>query len=252
MSTTHFVKSLEPIREMPPRAGEASKNKLLASLPAGEYERFVPYLNRVALRSGQVVLRQGAPLASVYFPTGAVCSLVIRTLDGQRAEVAVVGDEGVVGASVFFGEHHASCDVVVQLAGAADVMPADVFISEMNRRRGFYNRLIRYNQALMMHIMQSTVCNELHSAEARCARWLLGTHDRVGRDGFPFPYESVVTALSIRPSTLTLVVSSLEAAGLIVLRRGAVTIRNRAGLEAVSCECYRAIKGTATRLLPEV
>ena len=137
------------------------------------------------------------------------------TEDGQTAEMAVVGAEGIIGAAVFFGLHHAPCDVIVQMAGpGAHILPVHLFRDEMERHGALYNRVVRYSQALMSQIMQSTVCNGLHSARERCARWLLGRHDRAAQDEFPFTHDFLATMLGLRRPTVTIVAGQLQAAGL--------------------------------------
>ena len=230
-----------------------SSNKLLASLPVEDYERIEPSLRTVPMKLKQVLQKQDNPIEHVYFPGGGAFSLVKTLQDGQVAEVATVGAEGAVGAGVFFGQRVADCDVLVQLTGpGAQAMSAEVFTAEMDKRGAFYNRVVRYNQALMSQIMQSTVCNGLHSAEQRCCRWLLMTRDRAGVDEFPMTHEFLATMLGVRRPTVTLVANALQQAGLIQYRRGAVKIVDRAKLEAASCECYATVRDQMRRLLPEV
>jgi CRP-like cAMP-binding protein len=201
----------------------------------------------------QVLQKQDEPISEIYFPDGGALSLVKTLQDGQVAEVAAVGAEGAVGASVFFGQRIADCDALVQLpAGGAQAMTAEVFNSEMEKRGAFYNRVIRYNQALMSQIMQSTICNSLHGAEQRCCRWLLMTQDRAGSDEFPMRHEFLAAMLGVRRPTVTLVAAHLRDTGLIQYRRGFVKIIDRAKLEAASCECYGTVKQQMSRLLPDV
>jgi len=178
----------------------------------------------------------------------------VKTLqDGKSAEVATVGCEGVIGASVFFGQTDSAAEAVVQVPGtAAQQMPVAAFVNEMERRGAFYNRIIRYNQALMNQIMQTTVCNGLHSAEQRCCRWLLMTHDRARTTEFPLTHEFVALMLGVRRPTVTLVLLSLQRQGLVKHRRGRITIVDRPGLEAASWECYGTVKDSFRTLLPEL
>jgi CRP-like cAMP-binding protein len=200
----------------------------------------------------QVVHKQDELIEDVYFPSGGAFSLVKTLGDGQLAEVATVGAEGAIGASVFFGQRVADCDVVVQLSGpGAQAMSAELFNTEMEKRGAFYNRVLRYNQALMSQIMQTTACNGVHSAEQRCCRWLLMTRDRVGTDEFPMTHEFLAAMLSVRRPTVTIVAAQLQQAGLIQYRRGFVKIVDREKLEAASCECYQAVKQQMRRLLPD-
>ena len=228
-------------------------NKLLASLPADEYQRLTPHLERHSMRLRQVLHKQGEPIQHVFFPNGGACSLVKTLHDGQTAEVATIGGEGAIGTGVFFGERIAECEVIVQIPGSAiDSMPADLFNREMEQHGAFFNRVIRYNQALLSQVMQTTVCNGLHSAEQRCCRWLLMSHDRATTDQFALTHELMAAMLGVRRPTVTLVMAGLQKAGLIDHRRGSITILDKAGLEAAACECYRAVRTTWTRLLPEV
>ncbi|HUQ97912.1 MAG TPA: Crp/Fnr family transcriptional regulator [Gemmatimonadaceae bacterium] len=201
----------------------------------------------------QVLQKQDGPIDDVYFPGGGAFSLVKTLQDGQVAEVATIGAEGAVGAGVFFGQRVADCDVLVQLTGpGAQVMKAELFTAEMDKRGAFYNRVIRYNQALMSQIMQTTVCNGLHSAEQRCCRWLLMTRDRAGSDEFPMTQEFIATMLGVRRPTVTLVANALQRAGLIRYRRGVVRIVDAERFEAASCECYATVRDQMRRLLPEI
>lgn len=230
-----------------------SRNRLLAALPLEDYQRIAPTLRSVVMKMKQVFHKQDAPIQDVYFPGGGAFSLVRTLGDGQAAEVATIGAEGVIGASVFFGQRIAEYDAVVQLQSSdAQVMSADALIREMERKGAFYNLVIRYNQALMSQIMQTAACNSLHSAEQRCRRWLLMTHDRAGADEFPLTHEFLAMMLGVRRPTVTLVVASLERDRLIHHRRGLMKIIDRNRLEAAACECYRAVTNQMTRLLPEV
>lgn len=244
MSTIHAVKLDSHVPH--------SSNKLLASLPLEDYQRLAPNLSRVPMKLKQVLHKQDEPIQHVYFPGGGAISLVKTLKDGQVAEVATVGSEGAVGASVFFGQRVADCDVLVQLAGPqAEAMSAESFNAEMDKRGAFFNHVIRYNQALMSQIMQTTVCNGLHSAEQRCCRWLLMTHDRAGTDEFPLTHEFLATMLGVRRPTVTLVANQLQRDGLIQYRRGFVTIVDRGKLEAAACECYATVREQLRRLLPD-
>ena len=230
-----------------------SVNKLLASLPTEDYQRIVPNLRRVSMTRHQVLVKQDHPVELVYFPTGGACSLVKTLQDGQVAEVATIGSEGAIGASVFFGQRFAECDVLVQqTCESALAMSADAFNAEMDRRGAFFNHVIRYNQALMSQIMQTTACNGLHSAEQRCARWLLTTHDRAGAEEFPLTHENVAAMLGVRRPTVTITLAALQRAQVIDHRRGTVRILDRARLEDFACECYATTKSQMRRLLPEL
>jgi CRP-like cAMP-binding protein len=228
-------------------------NRLLQCLPTDEYARLVPHLRTTSMKFKQILHKQGEHIRTVYFPGGGACSLTKVMEDGNVAEIATVGNEGMLGASVFFGDDVSAGEVIVQVPDSvAHAMPVGVFIHEMERRAAFYNLIIRYSQAFTTQIMQTTVCNGLHAAEQRCCRWLLMTHDRVRNDEFRLTHEFIAIMLGVRRPTVTLIVAKLQAAGLIDHRRGVMTIVNRPGLEQASCECYETVKRNFARLLPEL
>jgi CRP-like cAMP-binding protein len=227
-----------------------SGNKLLAALPAGEYLRLQPMLSIVPLTLGQVLEGIGARSRFVYFPAGGLCSMVAVMEDGRMAEVAAVGNEGMIGVHAFFGMASSSCDTVVQVPGAyAYAMAARIFEREMQRHGPFYDLVSRYVQALVGFLIQSAACNGLHTADQRCARWLLQSHDRVGKDTFRLTQELLAVMLGVRRATVTMIAQQLQKAGLIVLQRRVVTILDRAGLEGVTCECYAVARAHLDRML---
>jgi len=236
-----------------PKLFGAPQNRLLRTLPADDYARISAQLQPVSMRAREVFHKQGEPIRKVYFPGGGACSIVKVMNDGTAAEIATVGNEGMIGASVFFGDDLSTGEALVQVAdGEAHTMSSEAFIFEMNRRGAFYNRVIRYSQAFTTQIMQTTVCNGLHSVEQRCCRWLLMTHDRVGIDKFQLTQDFLAAMLGVRRPTVTLIEAKLQLGGLIHYRRGHMRIADRAGLEKASCECYETVKGTFARLLPEL
>lgn len=230
-----------------------SANRLLGSLPAGDFERVARSLTSRTPRAREVLQKQEEPIREVYFFTEGACSLIKVMRDGQTAEIASIGREGVVGAWAFFGDDRTLGDTVVYGCDAAvEVMRIDLFQQEMERREAFYNLIIRYSQALTAQLMQTTVCNGLHSAEDRCCRWLLMTQDRLGRDEFPVTHDFVASMLGVRRPTITLIVGQLVRSGIIEYRRASLTIKDRSALERASCECYDYINRGYSRLLPEI
>jgi CRP-like cAMP-binding protein len=228
-------------------------NKLLATLPPEDYRRVVTSASTVPLTFRQVLYKQDQIITDVYFPGGGACSLTKTMADGATAEIATVGNEGALGTSVFFGDNQSFNDLIVQVAdGAGLKMPVPAFLAEMELKGAFYNRIIRYSQALMSQVMQTTVCNGLHTAEQRCCRWLMMTRDRVGHDDLKLTHEFVAIMLGVRRPTVTLVLQELQQAGLIDSARGMIKVINRPGLERASCECYGVVKSTFHRLLPEI
>jgi CRP-like cAMP-binding protein len=251
--------SNNPQRDEETQRGDSSTshagpaNRLLQTLPADEYARIAAQLRVVPMKAKQVFHKQGEPIREVYFPEGGACSLTKVMQDGKVAEIATVGNEGMLGVGVFFGDHVSSGEALVQVPdGAAHTMSVEAFIAEMERRGAFYNRIIRYSQAFMTQIMQTTVCNGLHGVEQRCCRWLLMTHDRVRKDEFQLTHDFMAIMLGVRRPTVTLIAAKLQMEGLIRYRRGFITIADRRGLEKAACECYESVKTNFARLLPEL
>lgn len=233
-----------PTANRPPPTG--NPNRLLAALPADDYNRIAPSLELIPLKLKAVLHRSGDPLTHVYFPGGGFCSLLTVLKDGAMVEVATIGREGMVGVAAVSDGHPVSTTSMVQ--GETEIcyrMKADVFRREMDRRGAFYELLTHFGQALVGFIMQSTACNAVHSVEQRLARWLLMARDRMGSDEFPLTQEFVAMMLGASRPTVTVVAGTLQKAGLITYHRGQVKIVDGKKLEAASCECYR----TATDLL---
>jgi CRP-like cAMP-binding protein len=226
-------------------------NKLLAKLPIEDYQRIQSKLTQLPLRFRQVLHKQDKTITAVVFPGAGACSLTKQLGDGSSAEIATVGSEGVVGAEVFFGDDVAAYETLVQVPGHGYEMPVAAFIEEMSRRSAFYNLVVRYNQALMTLVMQTTVCNGVHSVEQRCCRWLLTMRDRVGSDDLKMTHEMLATMLGVRRPSVTLVIVSLQRKGIVETHRGNVRIVDRKALETMACECYLTVKTTFARLLPE-
>jgi len=240
-------KSAQPLTN----SGEQwSVNKLLASLPADEYQRVSSDMTWRPLKIRQVLHKHGQPLTEVYFPGRSVCCITNGMEDGSIVEVATVGSEGFVGVATAFGSTIATGDAFVQIpAEPAAVMGIEAFRREMERRGAFYDRVTKYSQAFVSMLMQSVACNGLHSAEQRCCRWLLSTHDRIGRDEFPMTHEFLAIMLGVRRPTVTLVMADLARAGIVSHVRGHVRIVDRKTLETAACECYRNVRSVFDRLL---
>jgi CRP-like cAMP-binding protein len=225
-------------------------NQLLAALPSEEYQRIAGDLVYRPLRARQVLHKHGDRLDEVFFTGPGVCSITSAMEDGAMVEVAMVGSEGFVGVNAGLGDPIASGDAVVQIEGDAHAMSVLAFRREMDRRGTFHDLMSRYAQAFVCLIMRSVACNGLHSAEERCCRWLLMTHDRVMQDEFPLTHEYMAMMLGVRRPTVTLVMAVLTKSGIISHGRGRIRILDRPGLEAASCECYRSVKEHFDRLLP--
>lgn len=227
----------------------AAENQILAGLPEPELDRMVDLLEPVDAALREPVYEPGQPIEHLYFPVGAVFSLVAGR-EGTRVEVSTIGREGVVGLPVFLGArlsaHHAFC----QVPGAALRMESAAMVEFLTTSDGaLHERLHRYTQAVIVQLAQSVACNQLHRAEQRAARWLLMTRDRVAADTFPLTQEFLAQMLGTRRATVSEVAQRLQDAGLITYRRGVITIRDAAGLEATSCACYRLVTDEYSRLL---
>ena len=224
-------------------------NKLFAALPGAEYERILPYLERVSFSFGESIYESSERPNYAYFPTTSVVSLVYTMEDGANAEMGMVGNEGLIGIALFTGGDTRPNRAIVQHAGDAIRMKANPFKEEFRRSGSFQHLLLRYTQALLTQISQKAVCNGLHHIEQRLACWLLMTHDRVGSEKLHVTQEFVSNLLGVRREGVSLTTGSLRNKGVIICKRGYITILDRAGLEATACECYRVIKDEYDRLL---
>jgi CRP-like cAMP-binding protein len=230
-------------------------NKLLGTIPQADRQRISSYLTPVPAPFKHVFYKQGSTIDHVYFPCSGAWSLTKTMEDGGTAEVGTVGNEGMIGSAAFFGDRISHTEALVQVAGDIDPfkMPVAAFMAEMELRAAFFNRVVRYHQAQAVQIQQTTACNALHHAEQRCCRWLLMTRDRVGSDELKLTHEFLAIMLGVRRPTVTIIVCTLEKAGLIANGpRGTITIADRAKLETASCECYATVKTNFARLLPEI
>jgi CRP-like cAMP-binding protein len=225
------------------------ENRLLTLLPAEAFARLRPHLVPVDLVVGQDLHAPNEPIAQVYFPCGGVSSLVIR-LDGMIVvEVATVGNEGMVGLAAFLGGGSVPAQAVCQVAGPALRMSVEVLLREAAVRGPLHRILLRYTQGLINQISQSAACNRAHTIEERCARWLLMTHDRVGRDRFPLTQEFLAQMLGVRRAGVSAAAVILQRAGFIRYSRGVIAIADRPGLESAACGCYRIVRDEFERLL---
>ena len=225
------------------------KNRLLAALPRAEYDRLHPNLEKVSLPLKEILYEANGPIPHVFFPLNGVVSLVILMEGGFTLEVGTIGNEGMVGTPVFLGSESSPTRAISQVPGEALRMEAKVFQEAMRRAGPLYGLVQRYTQAMINQISQSTVCNRRHSVQKRMCRWLLMSHDRVGSDEFQLTQEFLAQMLGVRRPTVTAVAGILQKAGLISYHRGRITVLDRKGLEAASCECYAAIAKELDRLL---
>jgi CRP-like cAMP-binding protein len=230
---------------------EPRKNQLLSALPAPEWQRWLPQLEAVDMPLGQVLYESGSTLSHVYFPTTAIVSLLYVMEDGASAEIAVVGNEGIVGISLFMGGESTPSRAVVQSAGLGFRVKSQVLKEEFNRSGPVLHLLLRYTQALITQMAQTAVCNRHHSLDQQLCRWLLLSLDRLQGNELVMTQELIANMLGVRREGVTEGALKLQKAGLISYSRGRITVLNRPGLELRSCECYAVVKKEYDRLLPQ-
>jgi CRP-like cAMP-binding protein len=228
----------------------ALQNHLLAALPDAEAKRWMPLLESVDLPLGQVLYESGITLTHVYFPTTAIISLLYVMQNGASAEIAVVGNEGIVGISLFMGGESTSSRAVVQSAGRGFRLKARMMKEEFNRAGPVLHLLLRYTQALITQMSQTAVCNRHHSLDQQLCRWLLLSLDRLEGNQLVMTQELIANMLGVRREGVTEGALKLQNAGLIRYARGHITVLDRPGLERRSCECYGVVKREYERLLP--
>jgi CRP-like cAMP-binding protein len=227
------------------------RNHLLAALPTSVQAQWFPQLESVELHLGEVLYEPGATLSHVYFPTTSIVSLLYVMEDGASAEIAVVGNEGIVGISLFMGGESTPSRAVVQSAGQCFRLKAQAMKDEFNRAGPVLHLLLRYTQALITQMAQTAVCNRHHSLDQQLCRWLLLSLDRLQGDELAMTQELIANMLGVRRGGVTEAALRLQKAGLIQYVRGHITVLDRAGLERRTCECYAVVKHEYDRLLPE-
>ncbi len=230
---------------------EPRKNQLLAALPAAEWERWLPQLEWVEMPLGEVLYESGTTLSHVYFPLTAIVSLLYVMENGASAEIAVVGNEGIVGISLFMGGESTPSRAVVQSAGHGFRLNAQTMKDEFNRAGPVLHLLLRYTQALITQMAQTAVCNRHHSLDQQLCRWLLLSLDRLQGNDLVMTQELIANMLGVRREGVTEAALKLQKVGLIRYARGHISVLDRAGLEQRTCECYAVVKKEYDRLLPE-
>ena len=228
-----------------------NQNHLLAALPTAEFERLAPHLELVPMLLGEILYEPGGQMQLAYFPTTAIVSLHYVMESGASAESAGVGNEGVVGISLFMGGDTTPSSAVVQTAGHGYRLKSSLLKQEFNRA-GFMQRLLlRYTQALMTQMFQTAACNRHHSIEQQLCRWLLLTLDRLSSNELIMTQELVASMLGVRREGITEAAGKLQHAGCIRYRRGHIAVLQRGGLETRACECYAVVKKELSRLLSD-
>jgi CRP-like cAMP-binding protein len=231
-------------------SSDVDKNYLLSALPASIRERWLPHFEAVEMPLGEVVYESGATLSHVYFPTTAIISLLYVMENGASAEIAVVGNEGLVGVSLFMGGKSTPSRAVVQSAGQGLRLRADTMEEEFNRGGPVLHLLLRYTQALITQMSQTAVCNRHHSLDQQLSRWLLLSLDRLEGNQLEMTQELIANMLGVRRKGVTEGAMKLQRAGLIQYARGRILVVDRKGLEKRTCECYVVVKKEYDRLLP--
>ena len=229
---------------------DVEKNLLLSALPGPVRDHWLPHLESVEMPLSEVVYESGAILSHVYFPTTAIVSLLYVMENGAAAEIAVVGNEGIVGISQFMGGKSTPSRAVVQSAGQSFRLNAEFLGREFNRAGPVLHLLLRYTQALITQMAQTAVCNRHHTLDQQLCRWLLLSLDRLQGDELAMTQELIANMLGVRREGVSEAALKLQSAGLIKYARGHIKILDRAGLENRTCECYAVVKKEYERLLP--
>ena len=225
---------------------------MLAALPEAEWRLWMPLLEPVELPLGLVLYESGQTLGHVYFPTTAIVSLLFVLKDGDSAEIAVVGNEGVVGISLFMGGDSTPSRAVVQSAGRGYRLSSTAIKEAFNRNGPVMHLMLRYTQALITQMAQTAVCNRHHTLDKQLCRWLLLSIDRLQGNELVMTQELIANMLGVRREGVTEAALKLQAAGLIQYARGRITVIDRPGLERRTCECYAVVKKEYDRLLPDL
>ena len=233
-----------------PQPHSPRQNRLLAALPGDEFGRLSPHLELGPLPLGEVLYESGDRMQHVYFPIGSIVSLLYVMADGASAEIAVVGNDGIIGIALFMGGETMPNRAVVQSAGYAYRLRGQLLKEEFNRAAGLQHLLLRYTQALLTQMSQTAVCNRYHSLNQQLCRWLLLSLDRLPSNEMTMTQELIANMLGVRRGGITQAAIALQKAGLIHYSRGHITVVDRPQLELRACECYQAVKTEVDRLLP--
>jgi CRP-like cAMP-binding protein len=233
-----------------PLTHDPRQNHLLACLSGEDFERVGSSLRLVPLELGRVLYESGSRQRAVYFPTTAIVSLLYMLADGASAEIAVVGNEGIIGVSLFMGGETTPSRAVVQSEGYAYRLPGKLLKQEFVRGGAMQHVLLRYTQALLTQMAQTAVCNRHHSLDQQLCRWLLLSLDRLAGNELVMTQELIANMLGVRREGVTEAAGNLQSAKLIKYSRGHITVLDRPGLEARTCECYAVVRKESDRLLP--
>ena len=229
-----------------------TQNHLLAALPGPEFARLAPHLELVSMRLGDTLYEPGGQLQHAYFPTTGIVSLLYILESGVSAELAGVGNEGMLGVSLFMGGNTTPSSAVVQTAGYGYRLQGKLLKEEFSRAGMMQRLLLRYTQVLVTQVAQTAACNRFHSIEQQLSRWLLATLDRLPANELIMTQELVASALGVRREGVTEAAGNLQRAGVISYRRGHISVIERHGLETRACECYAVVRKESGRLLSGV
>lgn len=227
------------------------RNYLFRCIPSAEWERLLPHIEAVDLPLGKVIFEPSTQMNHIYFPSSAIISKLYSLENGSSAEIAMVGNEGVVGISIFMGGKSTISSAVVRCAGQGYRIKASIFMEEFNRSGPVMHLLLRYTQALISQMAQTGVCNRHHTLDQQFCRSLLLSLDRLTSNELHLTQELIANMLGVRREGVTEAALRIQKAGLIKYARGHITVLDRAGLEHRTCECYQVIKTEYQRLLPE-
>lgn len=225
-------------------------NRLLAALGPEDFTIIKPHLELVELPKGKIVFDVGEPIRHAYFPHDTIVSFTTLLQDGGAVEMAAFGREAVFGYVSAQVSRQSFGRYVAQFSGSASRIPLDKFNDIIRTRPEVRRLILNFTEALLSQTLQAVACNAVHSVEARCCRWILGTRDRFDHDALPLTHETLAQTLGVQRSTVSSVTRTLQMSGLITQGRGVITITDREGLEEAACECYRTIRGRFESLLP--
>jgi CRP-like cAMP-binding protein len=228
---------------------QPTQNLLLGSLPADEFGRMAPHLERMTMDVRELLYDVMKPIEHIYFPETMIGSMVAVMTDGSAVETATIGREGLVGLNAFLGGDRSPAQAYCQVPGLTLRMPVAAFHDAISKNQHMCAMLGRYAEAFLVLVARSGACNLIHNIHQRCARWLLLTHDRVGTDEFSLTQQFLAQMLGVRRATVTETAGALQDTGIIKYAYGRITIVDRARLEAAACECYRIVRSEFDRLM---
>ena len=226
------------------------QNHLLAALPTEVQDRLFPHLELIPLPLGKVLYESGDTLRHVYFPTDSIVSMLYVMENGSSGEISVVGNDGIVGISLFMGGESTPSRAIVQSAGSAYQLTGQRLKAEFTRHQDLQHLLLRYTQSLITQMSQTAVCNRHHTVDQQLCRWLLLSLDRLPSNGLAMTQELIANMLGVRREGVTDAAGKLQKLGVIKYQRGHITVLDRPKLETLSCECYAVVKKETDRLLP--